>query len=776
MSKPRWIDSGVFKTLRNATRNRTLAVVVGPKHGSAEIASRRQLKEALGDADRSTAADDPRCKSDPDEGLRALFALRQPGIVTTSVSDALTASVPEGEEVGRVFDADSKGLKGAWDRKGFIAHLSGRAAEPSTLVLTQKDRKALIVRDSRYQAFLRATFHRSVLFSGFALDDPDLVELLEDVSGVFNGHVSMNIALVPAGTTDPATALRASMHYGTTIVEFPPELGASKALAEIALLLEDLEIPKPATGNPPGGFTELTQEMRGAVAAADEGTLDLFDRGNSSSWESIQATADAPRAVAGEITEFLLGPVGVGQVNICLVRGADGQGKTTLLRRVAWDMAGQGQRVFWREFGAGVPDRYVPEEKEGAMAFFVADDADQLDNLPSLLNYLSGHGQGKARLLLAADRDLWDRSGLDHRIRRFAKVLDLNLGAPTPEECSAMAEGLSGRKRLAAGLDVATAAAAMAEGDHHLMDRIASARGVGSIREAVSKRIDVMGGEELLKRAYLGVSMVHRFSMSLGRGHLARLLGIDEGELDSRVLSQMGHSLIVDGGGAVRTRHPVVAAVVCDLLAPNDEARDAIAVDLLSTLPGGSVSDNSVFHAPSELIRMLRQFPVGPLTLTRFFEAGEDAATNDVQFWFDRGRCDVDFNRYETALHYFDSALWRHPGDSVQKQHNATVHSYRARCLMALERKKEALSAVEDGLRFSSRDSTLLRLRERLGGGRPRGGRDGGPRGGGGRGRGGRGGGGGGGGRGAQGGGGGGGGRGDTSRRGPTAGAGRPRA
>jgi len=44
------------------------------------------------------------------------------------------------------------------------------------------------------------------------------------------------------------------------------------------------------------------------------------------------------------------------------------------------------------------------------------------------------------------------------------------------------------------------------------------------------------------------------------------------------------------------------------------------------------------------------------------------------------------------------------------------VHGYRARCLLALHKKKEAQRAVEEGLRLSPRDSVLGRLFEKLGG------------------------------------------------------------
>ena len=110
MSKPRWIDSGVFKTLRTATRQRTLAVIVGPAHSAAEIGSKAQAGEALGDTDRESLKDDPRGKSKAMPGLTALYKLKQPGFATSIVSDAPLASQPEDLETVRTFGPNSKAL------------------------------------------------------------------------------------------------------------------------------------------------------------------------------------------------------------------------------------------------------------------------------------------------------------------------------------------------------------------------------------------------------------------------------------------------------------------------------------------------------------------------------------------------------------------------------------------------------------------------------------------------------------------------------------------
>ena len=723
MSKPRWIDAGVFRTLRTATRARKLAVVVGPLHGTAQISSREQLKALGGEIDRAALASDARFKSSSDAGLARLFALKPAAIATTALCDALVASAPA-DQSPRSLGPDGKGLVSVWDRKDTaIVRLAGSPEEPATLVLTGKDRKVLAAPDSRYQKFLRAAFQRTVLFTGFALDDPDLAELLADVGRCFNGHVPPNLALVAAGSTDPSTALRASMHFGTGLIEFPPELSPAEALAELAAVLEDLEVPRPATGDPPRGFAELDQAARDAVPVVDALGLELFDRGDSAGWPAIKAAADAPREASAAIRDFVLGPVAPGLVRIALVRGRPGEGKSTLLRRVAWDLAEAGERVFWRGVGIGVPDRYVPAGVDGARAIFVCDDAHELDNLPSLLNYLAAHGEGKARFVLGAEADEWERSGLDHRIRRTSEMLDVSLAAPTAGEATAIAEVLARRGRLAPELDVSTAAARMITGDRCLMDRMAEVRGVGSVKDAVARRLAALDGHAdaaLLRRAYLAAALVHRHGISLGRAPLAAVLGLQDSELDSRVLGPLDMSLVPAGAASVRTRHPVVAAAACELLAPDFDTRDAMAEDLLRSMQPGSVSDETVLHRPSELIRALRHGQIAPLALEKLFAAGEDAAGNDVNYWYDRGRFDSGFSRWEPALACFERALLRTPGDAGERDHNASVHACRARCLASLHRRKEALSEVNDGLRLNPRDPVLLRLEEKLGGRRGR--------------------------------------------------------
>jgi len=178
------------------------------------------------------------------------------------------------------------------------------------------------------------------------------------------------------------------------------------------------------------------------------------------------------------------------------------------------------------------------------------------------VNYLAAHGAGKARFLLAAESDEWERSGLDHRIRRTTTILDVTLACPEADEARAIATGLKARGRFAQSLTVESAADAMRLGERCLMDRIAEARGVGSLAQAVGARIgslDALPDAALLRRAYLATALVHRYGMfararpprdragpARGGARCARAGPARQEPADSRPR-------------VVRTRHPVVA-------------------------------------------------------------------------------------------------------------------------------------------------------------------------------------------------------------------------
>ncbi|MED5330911.1 MAG: SIR2 family protein [Planctomycetota bacterium] len=721
MSKPRWIDADVFRALRTATRSRELVVVAGSRHDPAEISSLSALKEALGEDGIEAMADDPRLKAQPSPGMESLMLLGQPGVVTTAVTGFFKASWTAEEDL-RTFGPDTKGLRSAFERKQpFVVRLNGALDDPDSLTLTSRSRKVLLKGESRYQTFLREAFRRTVVFSGYDLDDPDLNQLLEDVNHCHKGHVPPNIALVKAGETEPSMALRASVHFGMTLVEYPESMGADEALEELTSILYELEIPKPATGNPPRGFTELTEEFRQSVKVGDDQDLYRFDRGDASGWEWVTAGAAAPRACGDGLRAFLEGEAPEKKVLVGLINGQLGEGKTTLLRNMAWEISSGATRVFWREAGTDLPDRYVPADPDDARALFVCDNAEQLDRLPELLKNLGQSAQGKARLLLAADRSEWERSGLDHRIRPLCELQEVALDEAEPGFGKALGDLWVSRGRVSGDGMTEEILSGLEEGEGCLMDRLAGLRGFAGVGKQVQAAVAMLGSgeaQDVSQRTLLAIGLLHRHGLSMRPSHLAQFLGLAQDQLGGEVLEPLSEIVVKTSGGALRTHHPTVAHGICYAMEVEGDVHDQLVVDLLASMPVDQGEDDGGFCCPSDLIRSVRREPVAPLSLSRFFEAGEAAAEGDVLFWLDRGRCDTEFNRWKEALKAFDTALIKDPGEPWEKLHDAQVHSQRARCLAHMGRKSEAIKAAEEGIRHAPKDAALRGQLKKLGGGR----------------------------------------------------------
>src|SRR6185312_8547265 len=75
-------------------------------------------------------------------------------------------------------------------KRYFVLKAHGTAERPETIVLDTSDYGRLIHNSPSYRTFLRAMFlHRTVLFIGFSMTDPDLLGLLQELKVIFEGNV-----------------------------------------------------------------------------------------------------------------------------------------------------------------------------------------------------------------------------------------------------------------------------------------------------------------------------------------------------------------------------------------------------------------------------------------------------------------------------------------------------------------------------------------------------------------------------------------------------------
>jgi len=135
-------------------------------------------------------------------------------------------------------------------------------------------------------------------------------------------------------------------------------------------------------------------------------------------------------------------------------------------------------------------------------------------------------------------------------------------------------------------------------GERCLMDRIAEARGVAASRRPSAARIgslDALPDAALLRRAYLRDGARAPLRHVAGRGHLATVLALPE-RSSMRACWPARQEPADSGPASVRTRHPVVAASACTILAPDDAERGRDGRRPARRAPGAASRTRTFFH------------------------------------------------------------------------------------------------------------------------------------------------------------------------------------
>jgi hypothetical protein len=108
-------------------------------------------------------------------------------------------------------------------KRYFVFKPHGTAERPETIVLDTSDYGRLIHNSPGYRTFLHAMFlNNTVLFIGFSMTDPDLLNLLQELKVIFEGNVPTHYALMDVtGTTQTEQELLEE-NYGVKVMPYIP--------------------------------------------------------------------------------------------------------------------------------------------------------------------------------------------------------------------------------------------------------------------------------------------------------------------------------------------------------------------------------------------------------------------------------------------------------------------------------------------------------------------------------------------------------------------------
>jgi hypothetical protein len=213
-------------------------------HGIA-LPNRADIESLLSEGKLLNAADALRAKTGDDkyhQFLQEIFL--RPGLKPTEVHKIL-AKIPfvgaattnydplveegyrethPGESANVFTQVDYEQLGTALHAKRyFVLKAHGTIERPETIVLGTKDYSRLIHRSEGYRTFLRAMFlHRTVLFIGFSMTDPELLLLLGELKELFEGNTPTHYALMDVSNTTETEREQFEENYRVKIIPYTP--------------------------------------------------------------------------------------------------------------------------------------------------------------------------------------------------------------------------------------------------------------------------------------------------------------------------------------------------------------------------------------------------------------------------------------------------------------------------------------------------------------------------------------------------------------------------
>ncbi|HQK14880.1 MAG TPA: hypothetical protein PLJ78_13165, partial [Anaerolineae bacterium] len=301
-----------------------------------------------------------------------------------------------------------------------------------------------------------------------------------------------------------------------------------------------------------------------------------FYNGTRPNWANIAHADDAPRDLLDRLLDFVC--AAQPEQRAAVLTGLSGEGKTTLLMRLAWKASQAGFLVLWRHYGTVEAPYEKPFQGTRRVLIFM-DDLPYVDELPRLMSDLNESGLPFVLLGTARTHE-WANSPLRTETARLAAWQEFTLERLTPKEAQRLLQTLEERKALGTLADKSPSARLdylldRLQADGQLLPALLTAckgKGFDAILEDFFSRMEGRWGAEktdFLLRGYAGIALVHRFGFWTSRPLLARFLDVAEPALAPRLIAPLRGELTDITEAEQRrlyTRHPWIAERALGLL------------------------------------------------------------------------------------------------------------------------------------------------------------------------------------------------------------------
>ena len=574
----------------------------------------------------------------PSAALHALPAFRWHAIYTvnfdTLVEQAYAATTSPLQQLRPIYSNRDR-ITGLDRDTVPLYKLHGCVSRPNSdegrLVLTQDDFAR--VEESRKRLFNRlldSLVDLPVLYVGFARADPDFARVLAEVDKAVSGLVDLSRSYALQPRFVDAEAKRAEMKKVTLL-----DLGAqdffqqlSTAIPEPARLPTASESPIPVsrlTARRPGASNSILRALVDDFEILDDRLLDerpdaeLFFKGSQPSWGDIAAGFDAERDLLDPLLEAALVDTDIDSatVNLVFLHSEAGGGKTTLLRRAGAELATTWDAVVLSLQPFGELELLNVERLASALderVYILVDDASRLSG--ELRNFVSAatRARMKVTIVAAARTNEW-RESQDARL--LTPQAEFEIGPLTSGEIDHILDVLEEHDQLfhLKDADRPTQRKAFEErADKQLLVALREATEGKHFDEIVVDEYERIPGDDA-RRAYLYVAALHRFGLLTRAAVLHRALAVPLADLGARVFAPAAKIILAqdisdDPEPYYRTRHPLIAEIVFDRMAPSERERLDYYISIIRELDLGYASDADTYRRLSRSLNryLLRDF------------------------------------------------------------------------------------------------------------------------------------------------------------------------
>lgn len=459
---------------------------------------------------------------------------------------------------------------------------------------------------------------RPVLFAGYDISDPNVLQIMFDLSDM--GVSRPMYAVVDPSLDEIAVRYWSARRFVPIAETFEDFLSALDREIDpnqrsLARLLSD----KPLSFQRwISVHASPSDRLRAYVASevshvhpglASTGTSPkLFYAGAPADWGAIQQNLDVKRRISEDIIlDTVLSPLGDTACRVVLVRGHAGSGVSVLLRRIAWDAAKDFDAlVFFLNEGGILRSDLIGEiaELTRAPILLVVDDALlHGKELQEFVEFASSN-RWQVNLVLGARTNEWNVSGgdLEPYIHDEYELRDL-----TDVEIRALIQNLERHDSLGQLVGLSGAEQVQRfrkQSDRQLLVALHEATTGKPFEEIVLDEYERIS-PSAAKVLYLDVCTLHRLGVPVRAGLVSRVSGITFDTFRQQFFRPLEHVVFTHMDSAsrdyvYRTRHPIIAEFVFGQALPDPIERAAQITRILRHMDVDYDSDREAF---SKLVR-----------------------------------------------------------------------------------------------------------------------------------------------------------------------------